>query len=54
MPCEWVAMYEKKKIKYLVNLTKINYALYKHLRAHIKYLEMYGEWACIHEFNNTD
>ena len=27
--------------------------LYKHLRACTNYLEMYGKWACINEFNNT-
>ena len=28
-------------------------ALYKHLNAHTTSLEMYGKWACIHEFNIT-
>ena len=28
-------------------------ALYKHLGAHTNYLEMYGKWACIHEFSIT-
>ena len=33
---------------------KIDYALYKHLRVRINYLEMYGKWACILEFNITN
>ena len=27
--------------------------LYKHLRTHTNFLEMYGKWACIHEFSIT-
>ena len=36
----------------MFELTNTNDALYKHLRAHIGYLERYGKWACIHKFED--
>ena len=36
-----------------LNSPKQNYVLYKHLRTHIGYFEVYGKRACIHEFSIT-
>jgi hypothetical protein len=35
--------------KHVFAFKKMYESLYKHLKAHIGFLEMYGKWACIHE-----
>ena len=37
----------------LSKVTEINYALYRYFKASNNFHELYGGWACIHEFSVT-
>ena len=49
---EWVAPVEKKRRSFF-ELSRTNFALYKHIRPCTKFLEMCGKWARGHGFSIT-